>query len=141
MCAVPLHPPPSTLHPPALLSSLALLSGQARAHAVSLHLRPAKVYPRSFLDGCTPNCTGIGSLSGVTSKLSYLRDTVGVTALWLSPIYERSAVRVVVALVALVVPLVRRRLLHLWRTLVAHSGCCLTPGVDPLLQPHGRLWL
>jgi hypothetical protein len=47
-----------------------------------------QVYPRSFLDGCSPRCTGVGSLKGVISKLDYLSSDVGVTALWLSPIYD-----------------------------------------------------
>src|SRR5213080_855421 len=42
-----------------------------------------QIYPRSFLDS---NKDGIGDLSGITSKLDYLR-WLGVDALWLSPIY------------------------------------------------------
>ncbi|EGD77738.1 alpha amylase [Salpingoeca rosetta] len=47
-----------------------------------------QIYPRSFLDACSPNCTGTGSLRGIERKLQYLRDTVGVNAIWISPIYE-----------------------------------------------------
>eukprot|EP01147_Barroeca_monosierra_P000050 gene50-3446_t len=46
-----------------------------------------QVYPRSFLDGCSPNCTGTGSLIGIQQKLPYLRD-LGVAAIWISPIYD-----------------------------------------------------
>ena len=42
-----------------------------------------QVYPRSFKDS---NNDGIGDLKGVTSKLDYLA-TIGVTAIWLNPIY------------------------------------------------------
>src|SRR2546421_5435011 len=42
-----------------------------------------QIYPRSFLDS---NRDGIGDLSGITSKLDYLR-WLGVDAIWLSPIY------------------------------------------------------
>ncbi|MGZ3647220.1 MAG: alpha-amylase family glycosyl hydrolase [Ktedonobacteraceae bacterium] len=42
-----------------------------------------QIYPRSFLDS---NGDGVGDLSGITSKLDYLR-WLGVDALWLSPIY------------------------------------------------------
>ncbi len=42
-----------------------------------------QIYPRSFLDS---NGDGIGDLTGITSKLDYLR-WLGVDALWLSPIY------------------------------------------------------
>ncbi len=42
-----------------------------------------QIYPRSFLDS---NGDGVGDLSGITSKLDYLR-WLGVDAIWLSPIY------------------------------------------------------
>ncbi|XP_037823522.1 maltase A1-like isoform X3 [Lucilia sericata] len=42
-----------------------------------------QIYPRSFMDS---NGDGIGDLKGITSKLTYLKD-IGVTAVWLSPIY------------------------------------------------------
>ncbi len=42
-----------------------------------------QIYPRSFLD---TNGDGIGDLRGIIEKLDYLAD-LGVTALWLSPIY------------------------------------------------------
>lgn len=43
-----------------------------------------QVYPRSFQD---TNGDGVGDLSGVTQRLDYLRETLGVDALWLSPFY------------------------------------------------------
>src|SRR5712692_8803648 len=42
-----------------------------------------QIYPRSFLDS---NGDGVGDLSGITSKLDYVR-WLGVDAIWLSPIY------------------------------------------------------
>ena len=42
-----------------------------------------QVYPRSFMDS---NGDGIGDLSGVISKLDYLR-ALGIQAIWLSPFY------------------------------------------------------
>ncbi len=43
-----------------------------------------QIYPRSF---CDSNGDGMGDLPGIISKLDYLK-TLGVTALWLSPIYD-----------------------------------------------------
>jgi alpha-glucosidase len=43
-----------------------------------------QVYPRSFQD-TTGN--GIGDLPGITSRLDYLADTLGVGAIWVSPFY------------------------------------------------------
>lgn len=43
-----------------------------------------QIYPRSFHDA---NHDGIGDLRGIIDKLDYLAD-LGVTALWLSPIYD-----------------------------------------------------
>lgn len=43
-----------------------------------------QIYPRSFMDS---NGDGIGDLNGIISKLDYLQ-TLGVDALWLSPIYD-----------------------------------------------------
>ncbi len=43
-----------------------------------------QIYPRSFADS---NGDGIGDLAGIRAKLPYLR-ALGVTALWLSPIYD-----------------------------------------------------
>lgn len=42
-----------------------------------------QIYPRSFLD---TNGDGIGDLQGIITKLDYLA-TLGVTVLWLSPVY------------------------------------------------------
>ena len=43
-----------------------------------------QIYPRSFYD---TNDDGIGDLRGIIEKLDYLKE-LGVTALWLSPIYD-----------------------------------------------------
>lgn len=43
-----------------------------------------QIYPRSF---CDTNNDHIGDLPGIISKLDYLHE-LGVTALWLSPIYD-----------------------------------------------------
>lgn len=43
-----------------------------------------QIYPRSFYDS---NNDGTGDLRGIIEKLDYLAD-LGVTALWLSPIYD-----------------------------------------------------
>ena len=43
-----------------------------------------QIYPRSF---CDTNGDGIGDLRGIIEKLDYLQE-LGVTALWLSPIYD-----------------------------------------------------
>jgi alpha-glucosidase len=42
-----------------------------------------EIYPRSFQDS---NGDGIGDLNGITKRLDYLK-TLGVDAIWLSPIY------------------------------------------------------
>jgi len=42
-----------------------------------------EIYPRSFADS---NNDGIGDLSGITSKLDYLKD-LGVDAIWISPCF------------------------------------------------------
>ncbi|MBT8207293.1 MAG: alpha-amylase, partial [Acidimicrobiia bacterium] len=44
-----------------------------------------QIYPRSFQD-TTGN--GIGDLRGVTGRLSYLADVLGVDAIWLSPFFR-----------------------------------------------------
>ena len=43
-----------------------------------------QIYPQSFADS---NGDGIGDLPGLISKLPYLKS-LGVTALWLNPIFE-----------------------------------------------------
>lgn len=43
-----------------------------------------QIYPRSYRDA---NGDGVGDLRGVTEKLDYLADTLGVDAIWLSPFY------------------------------------------------------
>ena len=43
-----------------------------------------QIYPRSFQD-TTGN--GVGDLNGITERLSYLADTLGVDAIWISPFY------------------------------------------------------
>jgi alpha-glucosidase len=42
-----------------------------------------QIYPRSFMDS---NGDGVGDLSGIRSKLDYLR-WLGIDAIWISPIY------------------------------------------------------
>lgn len=42
-----------------------------------------QIYPRSFADG---NGDGIGDLSGIISKIPYLKE-LGIDAVWLSPFY------------------------------------------------------
>lgn len=47
-----------------------------------------QIYPRSFYDS---NGDGVGDLSGITEKLSYLKGSeasLGVDAIWLSPFYR-----------------------------------------------------
>jgi alpha-glucosidase len=43
-----------------------------------------QIYPRSFQDS---NDDGVGDLPGITQRLDYLSNTLGVDAIWLSPIY------------------------------------------------------
>jgi alpha-glucosidase len=43
-----------------------------------------QIYPRSFQDS---NADGIGDLPGILRRLDYLSNTLGVDAVWLSPIY------------------------------------------------------
>lgn len=44
-----------------------------------------QAYPLSFADG---NGDGVGDFEGITSRLPYLQDELGVDGLWLSPFYE-----------------------------------------------------
>ena len=44
-----------------------------------------QIYPLSFVDS---NGDGFGDLAGITSRLDYLSETLGVDALWLSPFYK-----------------------------------------------------
>lgn len=43
-----------------------------------------QIYPRSFQDSTG---SGVGDLQGVTDRLEYLSDTLGVDAIWLGPFY------------------------------------------------------
>ncbi len=43
-----------------------------------------QIYPRSFQDS---NGDGVGDLIGITSRLDYLRNTLGVDAIWISPMF------------------------------------------------------
>jgi glycosidase len=43
-----------------------------------------QIYPRSFQDS-TGN--GVGDLPGITGRLDYLKNTIGIDAIWISPMY------------------------------------------------------
>jgi glycosidase len=43
-----------------------------------------QIYPRSFQDS---NGDGVGDLAGIITRLEYVRDTLGVDAIWLSPFF------------------------------------------------------
>jgi alpha-glucosidase len=43
-----------------------------------------QIYPRSFMDS---NGDGVGDLNGIIKRLDYLSDTLGMDAIWLSPIF------------------------------------------------------
>jgi alpha-glucosidase len=62
---------------------LVVAQGDWWRHGVIYH-----IYPRSFADS---NGDGVGDLAGITSRLDYLNDgtpnSLGVDAIWLSPIY------------------------------------------------------
>lgn len=45
-----------------------------------------QIYPSTFNEGQEREPTGVGSLSGVTEKLDYLKE-LGVDAIWLSPFF------------------------------------------------------
>jgi len=44
-----------------------------------------KIYPQSFQG---TNGDGIGDLPGITQRLDYLADVLGVDAIWISPFYR-----------------------------------------------------
>jgi len=44
-----------------------------------------QIYPRSFMDS---NGDGVGDLAGITSKIDYLVDTLGIDAIWISPFFN-----------------------------------------------------
>jgi alpha-glucosidase len=44
-----------------------------------------QIYPRSFQD---TTGTGVGDLPGITHRLDYLSDTLGIDAIWISPFYR-----------------------------------------------------
>lgn len=44
-----------------------------------------QIYPRSFMDS---NNDGVGDIRGIIEKIEYLRNILGVDALWLSPIFQ-----------------------------------------------------
>ncbi|MEL6770002.1 MAG: alpha-amylase family glycosyl hydrolase [Bacteroidota bacterium] len=44
-----------------------------------------QIYPRSFQDA---NGDGVGDLPGITERLDYLANTLGVDTVWLSPFYR-----------------------------------------------------
>ncbi|MEL7363763.1 MAG: alpha-amylase family glycosyl hydrolase, partial [Bacteroidota bacterium] len=43
-----------------------------------------QIYPRSFQDA---NGDGVGDLPGITGRLDYLANTLGIDTVWLSPFY------------------------------------------------------
>ena len=43
-----------------------------------------QIYPRSFQDS---SGNGVGDLQGITSRLEYLKNTLGVDAVWISPFF------------------------------------------------------
>ena len=74
----------------ALSSCLWAQTGNAHPTATASTTQPwwkgavlYEIYPRSFQDS---NNDGIGDLNGITQRLDYLK-TLGVDAIWLSPIY------------------------------------------------------
>jgi len=44
-----------------------------------------QIYPISFFDS---NGDGFGDLPGITAKLDYLKNDLGIDVIWLSPIYK-----------------------------------------------------
>lgn len=68
------------------------LFGQTNKSSVKETLQPKwwkeavvyQIYPRSFKDS---NGDGVGDLRGIIEKLDYIKS-LGVTAVWLNPIYE-----------------------------------------------------
>jgi alpha-glucosidase len=75
-----------------LISCISWLGGSAQTSGTSMddkghpwwqHAVFYEIYPRSFADS---NNDGVGDLSGITSKLDYLKD-LGVDAIWISPCF------------------------------------------------------
>ena len=64
-------------------SNLADAQAHAKADPWWKHAVVYEIYPRSFQDS---NGDGVGDLNGITSRLDYLK-TLGVDALWISPMY------------------------------------------------------
>src|SRR5690348_5792433 len=55
----------------------------AEGHQCWQHAVFYEIYPRSFMDS---NNDGVGDLSGIASKLDYLKS-LGVDAIWITPCY------------------------------------------------------
>ena len=57
-----------------------------------------QIYPKSFKDS---NGDGIGDLRGIIEKLDYLKD-LGVTLLWLCPIYKSPMIMDMIFLIIMI---------------------------------------